>query len=174
MTEKPQEEALSKDPVAALNQELEAARAQVAQIRQAHTEAAAEFEKSKARLERNHEQELDRARLKIATRMFEVADSLDRVIGSGGSTPMNAALKEGLAMVRAQFFTALQEFNVRRTNPKGEIFDPTQHEALSMVPVSDPQYNNRIIEVLRSGYVAGNHVLRAAQVVVGRAETPPT
>ena len=41
--------------VETLEAELDTARKQVALIRQAHTEAAAEFEKTKARLRRNHE-----------------------------------------------------------------------------------------------------------------------
>jgi molecular chaperone GrpE len=115
---------------------------------------------------------MTRARLKIASRMFEVADNLDRVIEATQETHAKDALFQGVVLLRDQFFRALEEFHVVRIDPKGERFDPKLHEAVSVLAVTSPAQNNQILEVLRPGYMAGGEVLRAAHVVVGRAEPP--
>jgi len=83
-------------------------------------------------------------------------------------------MSDGLMLVRDQFFRTLQEFGVVRFFPEGEAFDPARHEAVSVLPVEQIEDNGRVLNVLKPGYVAGENVLRAAQVVVGKLTSEDT
>jgi len=157
-----------------LEERLQSAESKVAEIRNAHTESAAEFEKAKERLRRNTTEEVERARLQVAASLFELTDNLDRVIEgtrSGGSVE---SIIEGVSMIRGQFFQALTNFGVTQFTPIGETFDPTQHEAVAMVPVTDPEQNKKVVEVHQPGFRAGDNILRPATVLVGQGPRPDT
>lgn len=156
-----------------LQSELKKAQKQVALIRQAHTEAAAEFEKTKDRLRRNHETEVQRARLAVTSSLFGVADDLERSLEAAKSGGDIESLITGLSGVRDQFFKALGEVGLEKFNPLGMLFDPAKHDAIGMVPVSEAHRANTVVAVLKTGFKAGDHVLRAAMVQVGHYVAPP-
>ena len=143
----------------------------VAAIRQAHTEAAAEFEKTKERLLRNHATELERAPLKMASKMFAVADNLDRMVNAAQFSSDASSFVNGLTLIRDQFFRTLQEFGVIRFDPRGERFDPNRHDAVSIIEIQDEVQAGIVVDVIKPGYIAGDQVLRASEVVVGKLST---
>lgn len=159
--------------VETLEAELDTARKQVALIRQAHTEAAAEFEKTKARLRRNHEAEVQRAKLAVTSSLFGVADDLERSLEAARGGGDLESLVAGLSGVRDQFFKALAEVGLEQFNPIGMRFDPAEHDAIGMVPVSEEHRGNSVVAVLKNGFKAGDQVLRAAMVQVGHYVAPP-
>jgi molecular chaperone GrpE len=50
----------------------------------------------------------------------------------------------------------------------GERFDPERHEAMTLVPVSDPAQDGRVVGVMREAYSIGEDMLRPAGVAVGK------
>lgn len=141
---------------------------QVAEIRQAHAESAAEFVKTRDRLRREAEAERGRVRAQMAAAFFGVADNMDRTLEASRAGGSFDALREGVVLVREQFFAQLSGFGVERYSPEGEAFDPGFHEAIGVVPVDDPEQDNTVMVVLQPGFRAGDQVLRAAMVQVGR------
>jgi molecular chaperone GrpE len=154
-----------------LEEQLKTAQQKVSQIRQAHTESAAEFEKAKQRLRRNTEEEVERARLQVATSLFELADNLERVVEGTRQGGTLEALSDGVSLLRDQFIQAMEQFGIERFSPLGEPFDPNKHDAMGMVPVDDPTKHKTIIEVQQPGFRAGETILRPAIVLVGQAPT---
>jgi molecular chaperone GrpE len=65
---------------------------------------------------------------------------------------------------------ALSAAGITEIDPKGEPFDPNQHEALSLVPASHVEPNS-VLEVVQKGYRMNERLLRAAKVIVARSET---
>jgi molecular chaperone GrpE len=51
----------------------------------------------------------------------------------------------------------------------GEPFDPNKHEALSAV-AAEGAAPNSVIQVVQKGYELNDRLLRAAKVIVARAE----
>ena len=86
--------------------------------------------------------------------------------------PPVEAFAKGVRIVRNQFLAALEALGLERFDPSGEPFDPTCHEAVSVVPAASAEEDQRVQHVLRSGYRQGEHVLRPAMVVVGRWDAP--
>ena len=59
----------------------------------------------------------------------------------------------------------LQRNRIEAVDPKGEKFDPTQHEALSTMPVEGTE-SGTVVEVMQKGYRLDDQLIRPARVVV--------
>ncbi len=44
-----------------------------------------------------------------------------------------------------------------------------RHEAIALVPVTDPAKDGTVIDVMREGYLIGDETLRPAGVAVGKS-----
>jgi molecular chaperone GrpE len=155
-------------------EELETLLAEKDKAIQAHAQrfrdSAAEFEQVRARLRRDLDKDIDRARRALLTDLLEVADNLDRAIAAGEAAgPADAGLLKGVRLVRDLFLSKLTAYQVVRFDGLGESFDPRRHEAVSVVAVTDPALDEHVVGVIRPGYLIGDDVLRPATVAVGRA-----
>lgn len=81
-----------------------------------------------------------------------------------------AAWLAGLRMVRQRWLETLALEGVRPIPAIGERFDPHQHVALEAVPCRDDAPPGTIVAEARRGYLAGERVLRYAEVTVTRAD----
>jgi molecular chaperone GrpE len=50
----------------------------------------------------------------------------------------------------------------------GATFDPQWHEALAVVPARNEGASNRVVEVIKSGYLLDGELLRPAAVAVAQ------
>jgi len=133
--------------------------------------AAREFEESRARLRKEQAREVERARRTFLADLLEVADNLDRAIDAARSSASAEAVLAGVEMVRRQFLGKLEAIGVRRLEAEGARFDPSQHEAVTVVPTSDPAQDGVIVGTIAPGYAIGDEVLRPARVAVARLAT---
>ena len=84
-----------------------------------------------------------------------------------------ATLRDGVRLAYDDLVKALAAAGLRPiVAAPGGGFDPTLHEAVTSIETADAPAGS-IIEVLRPGYLFHEFVIRAAQVVVARAPTPP-
>jgi molecular chaperone GrpE len=154
-------------------EELERQLAEKDKAIQAHAaryrESAAEFDQVRARLRRDVDKEIDRARRAILLDFLDVADNLDRAIASArpeGSG--DAALLKGVELVRDLLLAKLAGYGVTPVVSEGAPFDPRIHEAVSLVPVTDASRDDVVVGEVRKGYRIGEETLRPAGVVVGK------
>lgn len=159
------------------NPELTAARAEAQELQArlravsaAYRQLQEDVEATKERLNRQAEFQRELQRGETVAKMFDPVDNLTRSIDSVSDSDT----KEGLKMVAHQFMTALSELGLEVLNPDGAPFDPNEHEALSVVPVTDPTQSDVVIEVFSAGYRVGSRLLKPARVVIGRFEEPDT
>lgn len=135
--------------------------------------ATAELDNLRRRNEREmanfHKYALER----VFGELLAVADSLD--LGLQAAEAPGADLKtvvEGLRLKHRQFFAVLEKFGVQVIDPAGKVFDPDQHEAVSMLASADVAPNH-VLNVMQKGYRLHERVLRPARVVVARALEAP-
>lgn len=151
------------DTAAAQVNELEALKAQNAELAEQFLRAKAEVEN----IRRRSEEEITKAR-KFAVEGF--AESLLPVLDSfeAGLSIQEATvqqLREGSEATLKQLQSALSRNKVVAIAPAaGEKFDPHQHQAISMVPAE--QEANTVVTVLQKGYLIAERVLRPALVTV--------
>jgi molecular chaperone GrpE len=75
-------------------------------------------------------------------------------------------------MTEREFLNALDRHGVRRINPKGEAFNPHQHQAMMEMQNTDVAPGT-ILEVYQCGYLIDERVLRPAMVVVAKGGPKP-
>ena len=154
-------------------EELEARLAEKDRLLQGYVEqfktASAEFEQARARGRREVAREVERGRRTLLVDLLDVIDNLDRALEAAeGRADANAGpLLQGVRMVRDQFVAKLEGYGVREIEAIGQPFDPSVHEAVSIVPVGSSELEDRVAGVVRRGYRIGEEVLRPAQVAVG-------
>jgi molecular chaperone GrpE len=135
---------------------------------QQYKAAAGEFEESRARARRDVSKEVERGKRAILVDLLEVVDNLDRAIDSARDARTVDVLLHGVEMVRQQFLQRLEGFGIQPIEPLHQPFDPAQHEAITVVPATRPEDDEKVLGVIRRGYRIGDEVLRPAQVAVGR------
>ena len=134
---------------------------------------AAEAENVRRRAARDVQDAKSYAISNFARDMLQVSDNLNRALEAisaeareaGG--PGFAALVEGVEMTERGMLAALERHGVRKLDPMGERFDPHFHQAMFEVPNPDVA-NNTVVQVVQTGYVIGERVLRPAMVGVAK------
>jgi molecular chaperone GrpE len=130
--------------------------------------AYAEIELAGKRIANASTKELEQRTRKILETFLPVVDDLDRGITVAKKHAESADVVTGLELVRRSLLSRLGSYGVTHAPALGEKFDPQRHEAIALVPVTDPAQDGHVIDVMREGYLIGDDTLRAAGVAVGR------
>ena len=132
--------------------------------------ARAETQNVRRRMEKDVQDARNYAATNFARDVLSVADNLDRALAAADTE--DEALKpilEGVELTRKSLLDALARHNVEQIDPTGQPFDPEFHEAMAMVPNPSAEPNS-VIDVMQKGYTLNGRLLRAAMVVVAKAE----
>jgi molecular chaperone GrpE len=131
-------------------------------------QAHAEIEAATKRIASASAKELEQRTRKILEGFLPIIDDLERGIAAARQHAESADVVEGLELVRRSMLSRLGQFGVTHLPALGETFDPQRHDAVALVPVTDPAQDGRVIDVMREGYLIGDETLRPASVAVGR------
>lgn len=127
--------------------------------------AKADFINYQKRMQRERERWSETAIQGLCLRVLPGLDDLERAITAAEQDHDVNALIDGIRLIRAKLLKALAEDGVTPIEAQGEAFDPTFHEAVAHVRNPDVP-DHTVAEELRRGYMIGQRVLRASQVVV--------
>jgi molecular chaperone GrpE len=122
----------------------------------------ADFENYRKRMARENAQAVDRGVAKLARELLPALDHLDIALKAAEG---HEDVVKGFAMVAGELKAALERVGIQAFSPKGEPFDPNEHEAMVQQPV-DGAEPGTVVEVYQSGYRINGAVLRPARVVV--------
>lgn len=135
-------------------------------------QALRDLEAAKARVERDAKRVQDEMRETLVNKLLPVLDNLDRTIRAATDSGDAPSMIEGVILVRSQLEGVLRGYGAERVTAKDQVFDPKQHEAISMLPVNDPRLHGQVIDQVEAGWSFGDRLLRPAKVVVGRYQQP--
>jgi molecular chaperone GrpE len=130
--------------------------------------AVRELDAARARVERDAKQVQDETRRHLIAELLPVLDNFDRTIAAADHEGCSRALVQGTKAVRSQLEAVLRHYGVERVDAIAKPFDPAVHDAISMLEVTDPSYDDVVIDQVQPAYLYGNTLLRPAKVVVGR------
>lgn len=131
-------------------------------------QAHAEIEAASNRIASASAKELEQRTRKVLEAFLPVVDDIDRAIAAARHHAEHADVVTGMELVRRSLLTRFGTFGVSHAPALGERFDPRRHEAIALVPVTDPAQDGRVIDVMREGYMIGDDTLRPAGVAVGK------
>lgn len=136
----------------------------------------ADLENTRKRAAREREDALKFGAGRFARDICEVADNLERAIGS---VPVDTedenvrAVLEGVRITQASLLQIFERHGVQRIEAEGQKFDPNLHEAMTEIdaPGAEP---GTCVQVVETGYTLNGRLLRPARVIVARnhAEAP--
>ena len=128
----------------------------------------ADFENFRKRMAADVQAAATRGKAQIARDVVPVLDDLERAIEAAGLDPEGDSedgLAHGVLLVFRGLRETLERNGIERVDPKGEKFDPNQHEALSTMPVEGTE-SGVVVEVMQKGYRMDEQLIRPARVVV--------
>jgi len=146
---------------------------QLSGARDQHLRLAAEFDNYRKRNARERAELTDRAQAGFVGKIIDVLDDLDRLVASDSEKTPMAALREGLSAVDRKLWKQLEDAGVERIDPTGQPFDPSLHEAVSVVPPPDPSRDHTVKATFQTGYRFKGTLIRPARVQVYSEQGQP-
>ena len=137
--------------------------------------ALAETENVRRRFQRELEDSRKYAIAGFAKDLLSAVDNLRRAIEAvpeGEVDPRTKSLLDGVAATERELLGAFERHGLKRIDPKGERFDHNFHQAIFEVERPDVPAGT-VVEVLQSGYVLHDRLLRPAMVGVAKGGARP-
>ena len=119
----------------------------------------AEYANYRKRVERDRVAVREMATAQVLGELLPILDDIGRARG-------HDELNGGFKAVGEALEASVTKLGLERFADQGDEFDPTIHEALTLVPVPNISVQS-VIEVFQPGYRIGERILRPARVVVG-------
>ena len=159
---------------------LAAAQDEIARLKDQLLRAIAETENLRRRGEREREDTAKYAIAGFAREILAVGDNLHLALANIPAEARAADkwldnLAVGVEATERELLAVFERFGIRRIDPLGEPFDPNYHQAMTEVPGTGKPAGT-VVQVMRSGYVIHDRLLRPAMVAVAKgdaAETAP-
>ena len=135
----------------------------------------AEFDNFKKRMSKEKSETLKYAQMPLLRDLTGVMDNLERAVihAKNNENQDQQAFVAGVDMVTRQIGGIFERYGMVRIEAKGEPFDPTRHEAISVVEDAGiPE--NTITEEVQTGYFLHDRIVRPAMVMVSKKPAPET
>ena len=106
-----------------------------------------------------YRQDLDKGE-KFAPFMKQILQVIDRIESSEEKSDLLTSIAEELLQILS--------LNGLQVIDNSGMIDPSMHEVVNRVAVTDEQSENNIVEVLQKGYLLNNRVLRPSKVTIAK------
>jgi molecular chaperone GrpE len=157
-----------------ISDEIEAELRELDELRDRHLRIVAEFENYRKRTRRELSEARQLGQGDMALALLEVLDDLSRVLTTPAAQTTIDSLHEGVELIDRKLRKKLEDAGLQQVDTgEGVRFDPSVHEALLTVEVSDPELDDQISRVFQPGYLFGERLLRPAQVEVQQHRAAP-
>ena len=98
--------------------------------------------------------------------MLPVRDDVQRAIDAMQKSDDIEALRAGVTLISQKFTETLRQKGVTEIEVKGKEFDADLCEAVARFAAGE-QMQGKVVDIVQTGYMLGDKVLRFAKVVVG-------
>ena len=132
--------------------------------------AEAEIQNTRRRAARDRDDAVRASEERILLDMVEVLDDLERALAALPQDQAGNAWAQGVALTAQRLRDALARRGVTPIATVGEPFDPMFHDALLEVSPPEGARPGAVVQEVQKGYARDSRALRAARVVVARAD----
>src|SRR5271163_3467219 len=175
--EKPETQEANDNPFSAEFAVLEALKSEVESLKDQRLRALAEVENIRRRADREKAEASQYAVTKFARDMVGIADNFARALAAvpaavrEAADPQVKAVLDGVEATDRQLMQTLERHGVKPVATDGK-FDPNLHQAIAEVP-GNGKPGGAIVDVVQTGYMIGERLLRPAMVTVARRGDAP-
>lgn len=147
--------------------------AEAAELKDRWVRTAAELENVRRRAERDKQDAANYAITRFARDILTVADYLRMALESIPADVREDGrintLITGVELTEKELLSGFDRHGIEPVTPaKGDAFDPNRHQAMNEVE-TDEVPPGKVYQVIKSGYVLKDRLLRAAMVAVAKA-----
>jgi molecular chaperone GrpE len=125
----------------------------------------ADFDNFRKRAARDAAAAADRGTARLAKELLPALDHLELALQAAEQDAAAQEFAKGFRLVQGELAKALGRVGIESYSPRGERFDPAEHEAMAQHPVEGAE-SGSVVEVYQPGYRLNGMVLRPARVVV--------
>jgi molecular chaperone GrpE len=177
MSDEPTQLPDSENPHAAEFAVLQTLQAEVESLKDQRLRALAEVENIRRRAEREKNEASQYAVTKFARDMVGIADNFARALAAvpaevrAAADPQVQAVLDGVEATDRQLLQTLERYGVKAVDTSDGKFDPNLHQAIAEVP-GNGKPPGSIVDVVQSGFMIGERLLRPAMVTVAKKDMP--
>lgn len=131
--------------------------------RERHLRLLAEFDNYRRRTKEERARAEETGKREVLLAILEVMDDFDRALLHTGAR--TDAVADGLRLIHQRLKNELETHGVTPFESEGEVFDPTIHEAMTVID-ADEEQSGRVYSEHRRGYLINGELLRPARVAV--------
>lgn len=154
-SKKPQAKSLKQDNIAQV---------QVNELTEDLKRIQAEFINYKRRVEEEKAQAINIGKQQSIIALLPVLDNIERALKHQPAELSDNPWVKGISSLATQLEGQLSAIGLQKVGKKDEVFDPNIHEAVSME--DKPGETEVILEVMQTGYMLGESIIRPAMVIV--------
>ena len=154
------------DSTDAPDEAAQAVEAAVAEWKDKYLRLQAEFDNYRKRTLREKMDLVQTGGRDVLLSMLPVRDDVQRPLAAMEKSDDIEALRQGVLLISQKFTEALRQKGVTEMELKDKEFDADVAEAVARFAAGE-EMKGRVIDVVQTGYMLGDKVLRFAKVVVG-------
>lgn len=147
--------------------ELDALKAEHQALNEKYVRLYAEFDNFRKRTAKEKLELMTTASGDAIRKMLPVMDDMERAIAHNAKLDDVEAMKQGFELIFQKLTTILAAQGVKAMEAKGADFNEEFHDAVSQIPAPTPELKGKVVDVVETGYLMNDKVLRYAKVVVG-------
>lgn len=164
-TEQTQQEEEEKELT--VEEQLEAANAEIASLKDQLLRKIAEFDNYRKRTIKEKTDLILNGGEKTIVTILPVIDDMERALKNMKEADDINAVLEGVELIYKKFMDILGKQGVSVIETKEADFDVDLHEAVAQLPAPTPELKGKVMDCTLTGYKLNEKVIRHAQVVVG-------
>ncbi len=150
-----------------VEQQLEKANAEIADLNDRLLRKMAEFDNYRKRTIKEKTELILNGGEKTVTAILPVLDDMERAMKNMQTAENVPAVLEGVELIYKKFISILEHQGVKPIDTTDADFNVDQHEAIAQLPAPNDEMKGKIIDCTLTGYTMNDKVIRHAQVVVG-------
>lgn len=147
-----------------LEQDLQQAREEAQRNLEGWKRAQADYQNLKKVSQEEKQEMVKMANAKLLEELIPIFDNFRLAVTQVPEDLADNAWTQGVGYIYKQLLEALQEEGMEVIDPKGEEFNPYEHEAVEREEGGEEE--NKITEVIQVGYKLNDKVIRTARVKV--------
>lgn len=150
-----------------IEEQLEAANSEIANLKDQLLRKIAEFDNYRKRTIKEKTDLILNGGEKTITTVLPVIDDMERAMKNMKDAEDVSAVLEGVELIYKKFMDILAKQGVSIIETKDADFNVDIHNAIAQIPAPTPEFKGKVIDCTLTGYKLNDKVIRHAQVVVG-------
>ena len=149
-----------------LEEKLEKAEKELADMKDQYLRKAAEFENYRKRTLKEKGELATYGAENAVKAILPVLDDFERAMADKSDDVKS--VRDGMQLIFNKFVKALKALGVEKIDTADKDFDVDFHEAIAMVPGMGDDKKGKVIDCVQTGYKLNDKVIRHAKVAVGQ------